>query len=124
LTAALGLSLRSFARFARDLRCFLYSLTAFFDSSTGYLHCFFILHSLISLVPRSDSLNSLFSDGPYGNFAGRDASRGLAKESFDLEMVRDPELEGLDDLADLTSAEQEVLREWAGHFHYKYYHAG
>ena len=23
-------------------------------------------------------------DGPYGNFAGRDASRGMAKQSFDL----------------------------------------
>lgn len=22
-------------------------------------------------------------DGPYGNFAGRDASRGMAKQSFD-----------------------------------------
>ena len=30
-------------------------------------------------------LTSLLStDGPYGNFAGRDASRGMAKQSFDL----------------------------------------
>ena len=25
-----------------------------------------------------------FVDGMYGNFAGRDASRGMAKQSFDL----------------------------------------
>jgi hypothetical protein len=27
-----------------------------------------------------------FRDGMYGNFAGRDASRGMAKQSFDLGM--------------------------------------
>lgn len=27
--------------------------------------------------------------GPYGNFAGRDASRGMAKQSFDLGMCQD-----------------------------------
>ena len=26
-------------------------------------------------------------DGPYGNFAGRDASRGMAKQSFDEDML-------------------------------------
>ena len=29
------------------------------------------------------SLLALLLDGPYGNFAGRDASRGMAKQSFD-----------------------------------------
>ena len=29
-------------------------------------------------------LNNLKTDGMYGNFAGRDASRGMAKQSFDL----------------------------------------
>ena len=27
-----------------------------------------------------------FQDGMYGNFAGRDASRGMAKQSFELGM--------------------------------------
>ncbi|KAI9028524.1 progestin membrane receptor component 1 [Hyaloraphidium curvatum] len=64
-------------------------------------------------------------EGPYGNFAGRDASRGLAKGSFDSDLVRDPfTTEGLDDLSDLTADEVEALREWEGHFHYKYHHAG
>jgi len=27
-----------------------------------------------------------YVDGMYGNFAGRDASRGMAKQSFDLGM--------------------------------------
>jgi hypothetical protein len=29
-------------------------------------------------------ISTTTSDGPYGNFAGRDASRGMAKQSFDL----------------------------------------
>jgi len=33
----------------------------------------FICMTLVSLTP----------DGMYGNFAGRDASRGMAKQSFD-----------------------------------------
>jgi len=27
------------------------------------------------------------ADGPYGNFAGRDASRGMAMQSFDEDML-------------------------------------
>ena len=29
----------------------------------------------------------LMTDGPYGNFAGRDASLGMAKQSFDEDML-------------------------------------
>lgn len=64
------------------------------------------------------------SEGPYGNFAGRDASRGLGKGSFESSMLRDPNLEGLDDLADLDEEEVKALDEWHQHFNFKYYHAG
>lgn len=42
--------------------------------------------------------------GPYGNFAGRDASRGMAKQSFDLEMLT-PLDQPIDKLQDLTPSE-------------------
>lgn len=42
--------------------------------------------------------------GPYGNFAGRDASRGMAKQSFDLEMLT-PLDQPIDKLEDLTASE-------------------
>ena len=61
--------------------------------------------------------------GPYGNFAGRDASRGLAKGSFDLSMLTDPHGK-IDSLEDLGRDEWDELRQWAGHFHSKYDHVG
>lgn len=57
--------------------------------------------------------------GPYGNFAGRDASRGMAKQSFDLEMLT-PLDKPLDTLSDLTPMEVNNMREWIGHFSGKY----
>ncbi|KAI9311079.1 cytochrome b5-like heme/steroid binding domain-containing protein [Dichotomocladium elegans] len=57
--------------------------------------------------------------GPYENFAGHDASRGLAKNSFDLEMITEPSLP-IDKLEDLTPEEWESLREWEQHFASKY----
>ncbi|KAF9352085.1 hypothetical protein BGX34_000185 [Mortierella sp. NVP85] len=60
-----------------------------------------------------------FYEGPYGNFAGRDASRGLAKNSFDKEML--VPLDGpIDKLEDLTDDEREALSDWAMHFEGKY----
>ncbi|CAG8439224.1 7432_t:CDS:2 [Ambispora leptoticha] len=58
-------------------------------------------------------------DGPYGNFAGRDASRGLAKNSFDMEMLT-PVDQPIDTLEDLTREELESLRDWHAHFEGKY----
>lgn len=52
--------------------------------------------------------------GPYGNFAGRDASRGMAKQSFDLCMSHaDPAMltpldQPIDTLEDLTDSERYV----------------
>jgi len=50
--------------------------------------------------------------GPYANFAGRDASRGLAKGSFDEDMLT-KDLDGpLDTLSDLGPDELEALQGW------------
>ncbi|PWN35998.1 cytochrome b5, partial [Meira miltonrushii] len=57
--------------------------------------------------------------GPYGNFAGRDASRGMAKQSFDLEMLT-PLDKPIDALNDLTPMEVNNMREWVSHFSAKY----
>lgn len=58
--------------------------------------------------------------GPYANFAGRDASRGLAFGSFDEDMLT-ADLDGpLDKLADLTSDQVESLDGWEARFNEKY----
>ncbi|KAK8033079.1 DNA damage response protein [Apiospora marii] len=58
--------------------------------------------------------------GPYENFAGRDASRGLACHSFDREMLTE-DLDGpLDTLEGLGSEEMESLRGWEERFESKY----
>ena len=58
--------------------------------------------------------------GPYQNFAGRDASRGLAFGSFDEDMLTE-DLQGpLDKLQDLGDAEWEALRGWEERFEEKY----
>ncbi|KAI9500683.1 cytochrome b5-like heme/steroid binding domain-containing protein, partial [Coemansia spiralis] len=57
--------------------------------------------------------------GPYANFSGRDASRGLALGSFDegvLTSLDDP----IDALDDLDKAEEDALDEWATFFAGKY----
>uniref|UniRef100_A0A5S6PZU7 Cytochrome b5 heme-binding domain-containing protein n=1 Tax=Trichuris muris TaxID=70415 RepID=A0A5S6PZU7_TRIMR len=54
--------------------------------------------------------------GPYGLFAGRDASRCLAKFSTDASLLKNEH----DDLSDLTSSEMNVLMEWAIQFEQLY----
>ncbi|CAL1702659.1 unnamed protein product [Somion occarium] len=58
-------------------------------------------------------------NGMYANFAGRDASRGMAKQSFDVEMLT-PIDQPLDKLEDLTSEEIESMKGWMDHFSSKY----
>lgn len=57
--------------------------------------------------------------GPYENFAGRDASRGLALNSFDASVLT-PIGKPLDTLTDLAKDEQESLEGWKTHFNNKY----
>ncbi|KAK3390767.1 cytochrome b5-like heme/steroid binding domain-containing protein [Podospora didyma] len=58
--------------------------------------------------------------GPYENFAGRDASRGLACGSFDESMLT-KDLDGpLDTLSDLGKDELEALQGWEERFNEKY----
>ncbi|WFC96163.1 hypothetical protein MBRA1_002819 [Malassezia brasiliensis] len=51
--------------------------------------------------------------GPYGNFAGRDASRGMAKQSFDLSMLTplDQPIDTLEDLTDSERASEKLFRD-------------
>lgn len=58
--------------------------------------------------------------GPYANFAGRDASRGLACGSFDEEMLT-KDLDGpLDTLSDLNKEQLDALQDWEERFLEKY----
>ncbi|KAH0542690.1 hypothetical protein FGG08_002923 [Glutinoglossum americanum] len=58
--------------------------------------------------------------GPYANFAGRDASRGLACGSFDEGMLT-KDLDGpLDTLQGLGAEEMDALRGWEERFQEKY----
>lgn len=57
--------------------------------------------------------------GPYENFAGRDASRGLAYNSFDPSVLT-PIDQPLDTLLDLSAEEKESLDNWESHFEGKY----
>ena len=57
--------------------------------------------------------------GPYENFAGRDATRGLACQSFDEEMLT-KNLDGpLDECKDLTAEQLDNLNGWVERFEEK-----
>lgn len=57
--------------------------------------------------------------GPYSNFAGNDASRGLALNSFEIENIRRWD-EPIDDLNGLTDEELKSLNNWENMFKGKY----
>ncbi|KNG87778.1 hypothetical protein ANOM_004626 [Aspergillus nomiae NRRL 13137] len=68
----------------------------------------------------STSKNFYGPGGPYENFAGRDATRGLALQSFDKEVLT-KDLNGpLDDIKDLTRDELGNLESWEERFLLKY----
>jgi len=58
--------------------------------------------------------------GPYENFAGRDASRGLACGSFDASMLTEDLKAPLDTLDDLDADQMEALKGWEERFLEKY----
>ncbi|KAA6416186.1 MAG: cytochrome b5 [Lasallia pustulata] len=58
--------------------------------------------------------------GPYENFAGRDASRGLAYGSFDEDMLTKNLNGPLDDLHDLDDDQKQALNDWEERFTEKY----
>ncbi|KAJ8061225.1 hypothetical protein OCU04_010297 [Sclerotinia nivalis] len=68
----------------------------------------------------SNGRNFYGPGGPYENFAGRDASRGLAKGSFDADMLTEDLQAELDDLKDLDGEELDALRGWEERFEEKY----
>ncbi|GMM30896.1 Dap1 protein [Martiniozyma asiatica (nom. inval.)] len=57
--------------------------------------------------------------GPYSNFAGHDASRGLALNSFEMDIIKRWD-EPIDDLEGLTDKEWEALDGWERMFKNKY----
>lgn len=85
-----------------------------FPSAKGKYH--------INKITRSNNLKNanLSKGGPYENFAGRDASRGLAHQSFDLEMLTEDLKGPLDDLKDLDADQLENLQGWEERFLEKY----
>jgi membrane-associated progesterone receptor component len=88
-----------------------------------------IKNSHIFIAVKGKVFDVTMSAGYYGpgssykNFSGRDASRGLAKNSFESELLTGLD-QPIDVLGDLTNEENETLNEWYQFFSNKYRHVG
>ncbi|KAJ1741759.1 Dihydrodipicolinate synthase [Coemansia sp. RSA 989] len=67
----------------------------------------------------SESRHFYGPEGPYCNFAGRDATRGLAMSTFDSSILSDLDAP-VDRLDDLNGTERATLEEWVEFFAGKY----
>ena len=82
-----------------------------FDGKNGKRILLAICGNVYDVSNRADFYGP---EGPYGCFAGKDASRGLATMSFDT-----PEVEN-DDLSNLTAMEKTTLNDWEKQFQFRY----
>jgi membrane-associated progesterone receptor component len=87
-------------------------------NGTGGQPIFFAVRGRVFDV--SGGRNFYGPGGPYSNFAGRDASRGLASGSFDESMLTEDLHGPLDKLDDLTEDQVEALSGWEERFLDKY----
>jgi membrane-associated progesterone receptor component len=81
------------------------------------------VYTYLHLAKQDRIFNILINDyhvyqtgGPYSNFAGHDASRGLSTFSLGPEAIKDE----YDDLSDLNSMQMDSLKEWETQFLEKY----
>jgi membrane-associated progesterone receptor component len=68
----------------------------------------------------TSSANFYGPGGPYSNFSGKDASRGLACGSYDMDMFKASLTGPLDTLEDLGPSEMASLKDWEDRFLEKY----
>ena len=88
-----------------------------YNGTNGYPIYFAVRGRVFDVTPGAQFYGP---GGPYENFAGRDASRGLASHSFDEDMLT-KDLNGpLDPLKDLEPSQVEALSDWEGSFLGKY----
>eukprot|EP00127_Corallochytrium_limacisporum_P005211 Clim_evm28s201 gene=Clim_evmTU28s201 len=77
-----------------------------------------VKHKIYDCTPGKDFYGP---GGPYANFAGRDATRALAKMSTKVEDIGPDRLPKWDDL---PKGELDVLKDWVEKFDFKYDHVG